>query len=104
MQHLLIKEGLAQHLIAMAVQRFQQPILAAGQAGSLGAAIDLKQLIIEPQAVRRGGDRCRRWPPVERHPPQDRFDAHPQLRHAERLGQIVIGAQAKAADAIRLGT
>ena len=64
----------------------------------------MTDIIVKTQAVRLAGQRLRRRSTVERHPTQDRFDAHAQLGHAEGFWQVVIGAQTKAADAILLGT
>ncbi|MNS11729.1 hypothetical protein D3C72_432760 [compost metagenome] len=104
LQHMLIKEGFAQHFIAVAVQGFQQPVFAAGQAGRLLAVENLEQIVVETQVVRRRGNRRRCRPAIKCNPAQNRFDAHAQLGHAEGFGQVVVGAQAEAADAIRLGT
>ncbi|MNY16680.1 hypothetical protein D3C86_1499590 [compost metagenome] len=104
LQHLLIKKGFAQYFVGAAVQRLQQPILAAGQATGLFAIKDLEAFIVETQAVHRRGRHCGCRSAVECHPPQNGFDAHPQLHHAEGLWQVIIGPQAKAADAIGLGT
>ncbi len=102
LQHMLIKEGLAQHLIAIAVQGLEQTVLAAGQAGPLLGKEHIAQFIVKTQALHRAAGHRRHRSPIQRHPAQNGFDAYPQLGHAERLGQVIIGAQAKAADAIGL--
>ncbi|MNF91975.1 hypothetical protein D3C84_746010 [compost metagenome] len=103
LQHMLIEEGFAQHFIVVAVQGFQQPVFAAGQAGGLLAVENLETFIVEMKAVYRRSNRRRRRSTIERDAAQNRFDAHPQLDHAEGLGQVIIGTQPKTADAIGLG-
>lgn len=102
LQDMLIKEGLAQHLIEVAMQGFQQAILAAGQPGPLPGKQHIAQLVVENQALRVAAQQRRHRPPIQGHPSQDRLDAHPQLGHAEGLGQVVVGSEAKTADAISL--
>lgn len=104
LQHLLIKEGFAQDFVGVAMQCLQQSVLAAGQAAGLFAIKHLEAFIVETQAVHRRGWHRGDGTAVEGHPPQNGFDAHPQFHHAEGLWQVIVGPQAKAADAVGLGT
>ena len=105
LQHMLIKKGFAQHFVAMTVKGVEQAVLTARQPGPLHAVAHVAGAVIQKQLVlnrRRHGQNAGSGRAIKRHPPQNGGNTHLKLGHAERLGQVVIGAQLKTIDTVSL--
>ena len=101
-QHGLVEEGFAQHLVALLQEHPQQTELGDGEvqgavpvAGGLG--VQIQGQAVQPEMALAGP---LAGAALQRHPAQHGGHPHRQLGHAERLGQVVVGAAHQAGDAV----
>jgi hypothetical protein len=85
--------GMLDHVGEQAELGRREPDLLAGQPGAMVVEIDDEVTMLEPSRAVRVG---------RRGPPEGRLHPGRQLRKAQRLGDVVVGAELEALDAVDL--
>src|SRR5690606_5965568 len=99
-KRLLIEKGFAQHLVVVLPQQLQHPILAGGQPCRPPSPANVRSEFVKLQLALTGH-------PLENLPligdtAENGVHPYAQLRHAEGLGQIIIGSPTEPGDAVLL--